>query len=116
MDSDSIIRIAKNAEVDAIHPGYGFLSENPDFAQACNKNGIIFIGPTPKILSKLGNKTEAIKVAKDVNIKTIPSILINSQDNKKLESEVEKIGYPIIIKASWGGGGRCTYIKTKIIS
>ena len=106
LDIDSIIRIAKNAEVDAIHPGYGFLSENPDFAQACNKNGIIFIGPTPKILSKLGNKTEAIKVAKDANIKTIPSILINSQDNKKLESEVEKIGYPIIIKASWGGGGR----------
>ena len=58
LDIDSIIKIAKEAEVDAIHPGYGFLSESPEFAEACNSIGIIFIGPTPEILSKLGNKTE----------------------------------------------------------
>ncbi len=106
LDIDSIIKIAKDAEVDAIHPGYGFLSENPEFAEACNANKIIFIGPSPDILSKLGNKTEAINVAKDAKIKTIPSIVVSSQSSAELGKAVEKIGYPVMIKASWGGGGR----------
>ena len=106
LDIDTIIKIAKEADVDAIHPGYGFLSESPEFAEACKKNGIIFVGPTPEILAKLGNKTEAIKVAKDVSIKTIPSTLVETENVKDIETAVETIGYPVIIKASWGGGGR----------
>ena len=74
LDIDSIIKIAKEAEVDAIHPGYGFLSENPEFAEHCEKNNIIFIGPNQEILKKLGNKTEAKKVAEEANVKTIPSV------------------------------------------
>ena len=106
LDIDTIIKIAKEADVDAIHPGYGFLSESPEFAEACKKNCIIFVGPTAEILSKLGNKTEAIKVAKDVSIKTIPSTLVETENVKDIETAVETIGYPVIIKASWGGGGR----------
>ena len=106
LDIDAIIEIAKNANVDAIHPGYGFLSENPEFAEACKKNNIIFIGPSAQILSRLGNKTEAIKVANEASIKTIPSILIKNQASEHLEKAVEEIGYPVMVKASWGGGGR----------
>ena len=100
LDIDTIIKIAKEADVDAIHPGYGFLSESPEFAEACKKNGIIFVGPTPEILAKLGNKTEAIKVAKDVSIKTIPSTLVETENVKDIETAVETIGDPVIIKAS----------------
>ena len=106
LDIDSIIKIAKDAEVDAIHPGYGFLSENPDFAELCEKNKIIFIGPNKEILKKLGNKTEAKKVAKDASVATIPSVVVSDDNKKNLKAEVAKIGYPIIVKASWGGGGR----------
>ena len=106
LDIDGIIEIAKYAKVDAIHPGYGFLSESPEFAEQCIKNNIIFIGPTSEILTKLGNKTEAIKIAEQAKVKTIPSILIKNQNEKKLKEAVKKIGYPVIVKASWGGGGR----------
>ena len=106
LDIDSIIKIAKEAEVDAIHPGYGFLSENPEFAEHCEKNNIIFIGPNHEILKKLGNKTEAKKVAEQANVKTIPSVLVTNENKKNLKVEVDKIGYPVIVKASWGGGGR----------
>ena len=68
LDIPSIIKIAKKAKVDAIHPGYGFLSENPDFAEACKQNDIIFIGPNVEILKKLGNKIEAKKVAKEAGV------------------------------------------------
>ena len=106
LDIPSIIKIAKNANVDAIHPGYGFLSESPELAQACLDNNITFIGPTVEILKKLGNKTEAKKVAKQANIDTIPSLLVDIENIKLVEKEVSNIGYPVMIKASWGGGGR----------
>ena len=106
LDIESIIKIAKDADVDAIHPGYGFLSENPDFAELCEKNNIIFIGPNKEILKKLGNKTEAKKVAMDANVAIIPSVTVCDENKKNLEVEVDKIGYPVIVKASWGGGGR----------
>ena len=106
LDINSIIKIAKLANVDAIHPGYGFLSENPEFADACKKNNIIFIGPTVNILKKLGNKTEAKKVAKESGVEIIPSVIITSDDSKKLLSNAKNIGYPIMVKACWGGGGR----------
>ena len=74
LDIESIINIAKDAGVDAIHPGYGFLSENPELAQACLDNHIEFIGPSIETLKKLGNKTEAKKVVADLKVETIPSI------------------------------------------
>ncbi|PPR50564.1 MAG: 2-oxoglutarate carboxylase small subunit [Alphaproteobacteria bacterium MarineAlpha5_Bin5] len=106
LDIESIIEIAKDAKVDAIHPGYGFLSENPEFANLCEQNDIIFIGPKKEILKKLGNKTEAKKVAKDAKVNIIPSVLVSNDNKHNLESKVNKIGYPVIVKASWGGGGR----------
>jgi len=106
LDANSIIDIAKKADVDAIHPGYGFLSENPEFADLCEKNNIIFIGPTKEILSRLGNKTAAKKVADEVGVSTIPSVKVSENNKKSIHDEVNKIGYPVIVKASWGGGGR----------
>ena len=107
LDIDSIIDVAKKSNVDAIHPGYGFLSENPDLAKACHENNISFIGPSEKILKLLGNKSEAKKIARDSGVKTIPSFLVPEKiDINSLKSTAKKIGYPLIVKASWGGGGR----------
>ncbi len=106
LDINSIIDIAKKAGADAIHPGYGFLSENPDFADQCEKNNIIFIGPTKEILSRLGNKIAAKEVADEAGVSTIPSVKVNEENKKTIHDEVNKIGYPVIVKASWGGGGR----------
>ena len=106
LDISSIIRIAKKAKIDAIHPGYGFLSESPELAEACKNNDIIFIGPTVDILNKLGNKTQAKKVAKDAGVATIPSVTLQGDGLKNLEKNTKDIGYPVMVKASWGGGGR----------
>ncbi|MFL2543416.1 MAG: pyruvate carboxylase [Alphaproteobacteria bacterium] len=106
LDINSIIDIAKKAGVDAIHPGYGFLSENPEFADLCEKNEIIFIGPSKEILSRLGNKIAAKKVADETGVSTIPSVKVSEDNKKNIHNEVDKIGYPVIVKASWGGGGR----------
>ena len=92
--------------MDAIHPGYGFLSENPDLADQCEKNNIIFIGPTKEILNRLGNKTSAKEVADEAGVNTIPSVKVNEENKKTIHDDVNKIGYPVIVKASWGGGGR----------
>ncbi|MAL31798.1 MAG: pyruvate carboxylase, partial [Gammaproteobacteria bacterium] len=106
LDIDSIIKIAKDAKVDAIHPGYGFLSESPELAEQCERNDITFIGPSKEILKRFGNKTEAKKVAQDADVKTVPSVLVSKENIKTVQKEVDKIGYPVIVKASWGGGGR----------
>ncbi len=106
LDIDSIIKIAKDAKVDAIHPGYGFLSESPELAEQCEKNDITFIGPSKEILKRFGNKTEAKKVAQDADVKTVPSVFVSKENIKTVQKEVDKIGYPVIVKASWGGGGR----------
>ena len=106
LDIKSIIDVAKKANVDAIHPGYGFLSESPEFAEACEKNNIIFIGPPPNILKKFGNKTEAKKVAVDAGAEVIPSVVFQDNNFENLKKNINKIGYPIMVKASWGGGGR----------
>ena len=113
LDIDSIIDIANKANVDAIHPGYGFLSESPELAYACEKNNIIFIGPTVNILKKLGNKIEAKKVANQAGVLTIPSVIIENDNLRNLEQKIREIGYPIMVKASWGGGGRGIRIVNK---
>ena len=106
LDINSIINIAKKADVDAIHPGYGFLSENPDFADLCEKNNLTFIGPSKEILSKLGNKIVAKEVANEAGVSTIPSVKVTKENKKSFNEQVNEIGYPVIVKASWGGGGR----------
>ncbi|MBC3757115.1 pyruvate carboxylase [Hyunsoonleella sp. SJ7] len=106
LDISAIIKIALDNGADAIHPGYGFLSENANFAKACKDNGIIFIGPNVSVLKALGDKITAKQVAVDNNI---PIIRSNEKPLKNIEvaiSEAEKIGYPIMLKASSGGGGR----------
>ncbi|WP_405210466.1 pyruvate carboxylase [Dokdonia sp. Asnod2-E02] len=106
LDMDQIIDLAKSKNVDAIHPGYGFLSENSEFARRCAKNGIIFIGPEPEVMDALGDKITAKKVAQSCGVPIIES---NKKALDSLEtalSEAGKIGYPVMLKAASGGGGR----------
>ncbi|WP_298506347.1 pyruvate carboxylase [uncultured Maribacter sp.] len=106
LDIEAIIKIAKDNGVDAIHPGYGFLSENAEFAQRCDENGIKFIGPKVSVLRALGDKITAKEVAVQNNI---PIIQSSDKDLTSVEialSEADRIGYPIMLKAASGGGGR----------
>ena len=105
LDIDEIIRAAKEAEADAIYPGYGFLSENPDLAEACAKNGITFIGPSKETLEMAGNKKHAIDSARRAGIPTLESS-DPSTDPDYLQAEAERIGFPVFVKAVAGGGGR----------
>ncbi|WP_158847367.1 acetyl-CoA carboxylase biotin carboxylase subunit [Algibacter sp. L1A34] len=104
--ADKIIEVAKNLNVDAIHPGYGFLSENAAFAEACEANNIIFIGPKSKALKIMGSKLSAKEAVKQYNIPMVPGIDEAITDVKKAISIAKKIGFPILIKASAGGGGK----------
>ena len=106
LDIDDIIRIAKQAKVDAIHPGYGFLSENPDFAAACAQNGILFVGPTPEVMRTLGNKVAARNAAVAAGVPVMPATEPLPHDLNKAKKLAAAIGYPLMLKASWGGGGR----------
>jgi pyruvate carboxylase len=103
---DDILRIAREARVDAIHPGYGFLSENPEFAQACAAAGIVFIGPTPDTMRALGNKVSARNLATSAGVPTMPATPPLPQELQECARLANGIGYPVMLKASWGGGGR----------
>ncbi len=103
---DEIIRVAKECGADAIHPGYGLLSENPDFVDACARNGITFIGPKAETMRALGDKASARKVAIAAGVPVIPATEVLGNDMKAIAKEADKIGYPLMLKASWGGGGR----------
>jgi pyruvate carboxylase len=102
----AVMEIAVQHKVDAIHPGYGFMSENPDLARACAEHGIAFVGPKPEHLDMLGDKTAAKRIAKKANVPTVPGSTTAVSNPKKVRSEAEKVGYPLILKASFGGGGR----------
>ncbi len=106
LDIDTIIDVAKANGVDAIHPGYGFLSENALFAQKCKDNGIIFVGPKVSVLKALGDKIMAKEVAVANNVPVIQSSKKDLKDIKIAISEAERIGYPLMLKAASGGGGR----------
>ena len=106
LDIDTIIRIAKEHQVDAIHPGYGFLSENPYFAEACEKSGIVFIGPTADMMRAMGDKISSKKMAIEADVPTIPGIDKAVSGYAEVENAANYIGYPIMLKASNGGGGR----------
>jgi pyruvate carboxylase len=106
LDIDDIIRIAKEAQVDAIHPGYGFLSENPDFAEACARSGITFIGPSPTVMRTLGNKVAARHAAVAAEVPVMPATAALPHDIEQAKKLAAEVGYPLMLKASWGGGGR----------
>ena len=106
LNIDRIIKVAKEAGVDAIHPGYGFLSENTHFAKACKDNGIVFIGPTPDNIIAMGDKLSAKALMKKAKVPIVPGSdggVENVEDAVRIAKE---IGYPVIIKASAGGGGK----------
>jgi len=103
---DEIIRVARECGADAIHPGYGLLSENPAFVDACDKNGITFIGPKAETMRALGDKASARKVAIAADVPVIPATEVLGDDMDAIAKEAAEIGYPLMLKASWGGGGR----------
>ena len=104
--ADKIIEVAKNLNVDAIHPGYGFLSENADFAEACEANNIIFIGPKSDAIKIMGSKLAAKDAVKQYHIPMVPGIDEAITDVEKAKTIAKTIGFPILIKASAGGGGK----------
>ncbi|MGR3399842.1 MAG: pyruvate carboxylase [Paracoccus sp. (in: a-proteobacteria)] len=101
-----IIRVAKLSGADAIHPGYGLLSENPDFVDACADAGITFIGPRADTMRALGDKASARRVAIQAGVPVIPATEVLGDDFDAIKAEAAEIGYPLMLKASWGGGGR----------
>ncbi|MGC6527077.1 MAG: pyruvate carboxylase, partial [Paracoccaceae bacterium] len=103
---DEVIRVARECGADAIHPGYGLLSENPDFVDACDKNGITFIGPKAETMRALGDKASARQVAIAAGVPVIPATDVLGDDMDAIAKEAAEIGYPLMLKASWGGGGR----------
>src|SRR5687768_8469548 len=106
LNIENIIAVAKEHGVDAIHPGYGFLSENAHFARACEKAGITFVGPTPALLETFGDKTAAKRIAVKAKVPTLPGTEHGLADPAEVKRAAKEIGYPLIIKASFGGGGR----------
>lgn len=106
LDIPGIIDLAKRRQVDAIHPGYGFLSENADFARACEEAGITFIGPSSTILGQMGDKLTAKAIAKACNVPTIPGSQQPLKDGEEALAKAEEYGFPVILKAAGGGGGR----------
>ncbi len=103
---DDILAVARSSKVDAIHPGYGFLSEKPDFAEACTQAGKRFIGPTPEAMRRLGNKVSARKVAREAGVPVLPASGPLPENDDEIRRIATDIGYPLMLKASWGGGGR----------
>ncbi len=106
LDIQGIIDLAKRRQVDAIHPGYGFLSENADFAKACEDAGITFIGPNSRVLGQMGDKLTAKALAKTCNVPTVPGSTEPLKDGEEALALAKQFGFPIILKAAGGGGGR----------
>jgi len=110
LDIAGILRIAREARVEAIHPGYGFLAENPQFARACATDGVLFIGPEPETMAVLGNKVAARELAVSAGVPVMPATGPLPRDPAECARLARDIGYPLIVKASWGGGGRGTRV------
>ena len=103
---DEIVRVAQEAGADAIHPGYGFLAENPDLAEACAHEGLTWIGPPAEVMESLGDKVAARELAQRAGVPVMPATQVLPDDTAEVERLGETIGYPLMVKASWGGGGR----------
>ena len=106
LDIEGIVTLARERGVDAIHPGYGFLSENAGFARACAENGITFVGPRPELLDMMGDKTAARALAQKINVPVLPGNEEAISDREEAMKAAKHIGFPLIIKAAFGGGGR----------
>ena len=103
---EEIIRVARQCGADAIHPGYGLLSENPDFVDACTAAGIAFIGPRAETMRALGDKASARQVAIEAGVPVVPATDILPDNMEQVRRMADEVGYPLMLKASWGGGGR----------
>ncbi|MDZ7822895.1 MAG: pyruvate carboxylase [Ahrensia sp.] len=103
---DEVLRVARISGADAIHPGYGLLSESPEFVDACQEAGIIFIGPKPETMRSLGNKVAARNLAIAAGVPVVPATEALPDDMAEVKRIAREIGYPVMLKASWGGGGR----------
>jgi len=103
---EKIINVALSSGVDAIHPGYGFLSENADFAEACEKSGLVFIGPPSKAIRAMGSKSAAKSLMENAEVPLVPGYHGDEQDPEFLHNQADQIGYPVLLKASAGGGGK----------
>lgn len=103
---DEVMRVARSSGADAIHPGYGLLSESPEFAEACAEAGITFIGPKPETMRRLGNKVAARNLAVEIGVPVVPATGPLPEDPDEIGKLAAGIGYPVMLKASWGGGGR----------
>ena len=106
LDIDDVLRIAREVEAHAIHPGYGFLAENPEFAERTAAAGLLFVGPTPEILRCLGNKVQARALATSAGVPVMPATGALPADPRAAATIAAGIGFPLMLKASWGGGGR----------
>jgi 3-methylcrotonyl-CoA carboxylase alpha subunit len=113
LNGDAILAIAKSAGAQAIHPGYGFLSENEDFAAACGPAGVVFIGPPPKAIAAMGSKSAAKSIMANASVPLVPGYHGDDQAPALLAREAEKIGFPVLIKATAGGGGKGMKIVTR---
>ena len=103
---DAILAAARRTGADAVHPGYGFLAENPAFAQACRDDGLVFIGPSPQAIRAMGDKAGAKALMRKAGVPCIPGYAGDDQSDQRLRQEADAIGYPLMIKATAGGGGR----------
>jgi pyruvate carboxylase len=108
LDIDDIVRLAREAQVDAIHPGYGFLAENPELARACTRAGVVFVGPDAETMALLGNKVAARELAVSAGVPVMPATPALPADPRECARLAAGLGYPLMLKASWGGGGRGT--------
>ena len=106
LNMDTLITVAKNTGCDAIHPGYGFLSENAQFAEKCRENDICFIGPSPEVRDGMGNKSQARAKMREAGVPVVPGSLKALYDVKEALEEAKAMGFPVMIKASSGGGGK----------
>ena len=106
LDIEDIVRIARSVRADAVHPGYGFLSENPGFAEACIEAGFVFVGPKPPVMRVLGSKLEARRLASQAGLAVVPATGPLPREKAAMRRAAEAVGFPVMAKASWGGGGR----------
>src|SRR3989442_3026946 len=106
LNISKIVKVAKASKAEAVHPGYGFLAENPQFARECEEAGLVFIGPRSKILASTANKFASRETADRMGVPTIPGSKRQLETVEEAETEARRVGFPVLIKASFGGGGR----------
>lgn len=106
LNADKLVAAARQAGADAVHPGYGFLAENADFAKACAEHGVVFVGPPPAAIAAMGSKVEARRIMQQAGVPVTPGYHGTEQDEATLLAEAERIGFPVMLKAALGGGGR----------